>query len=68
MPDSVVEFARGLNFESQLCHIIYMKIDHVIIYIVIFPLPLIQEGQLSTGDQEVAGSILAGWQHSFVVI
>ena len=36
--------SRGCKFESQLKHINFMVIDHEIIYTVILPLHLIQEG------------------------
>ena len=39
--------SRGHNCESLLDHISFMEIDHEIISMVILPLPLIQEGQLS---------------------
>ena len=37
---------RGLELESELAHIIFMKIDREIISTVILPLLLIQEWQL----------------------
>ena len=41
-------------FESQLGHITYVEIDLEIISVAIFPLPLIEEGQLSVTVQKYA--------------
>ena len=40
--------SRGHKFESQLRHTTFVKIDHEIVSLVILPLPLVQEGQLSS--------------------
>ena len=51
--------SRGHKFESQLCYITFVAIDHEIISTVILPLPLIQEGQLSvTGKSTVESRYL----------
>ena len=43
--------SRGCKFESQLGHITFVEIDHVLISVVILPLPLILEWHLSvTGE------------------
>ena len=43
--------SRGCKLKSQLGHITDIEIAHEIISVVILPLPLIQEGQLSvTGE------------------
>ena len=39
--------SRGHKLESQIGHIILMEIDHEIISMIILPILLIQEGQLS---------------------
>ena len=41
------------KFESQLCNITFVTIDHEIISPVIFLLPLSQEGQLSVTDKSM---------------
>ena len=45
--------SRVCQFESQLSHITFVKIDHEIISTVILPLLLIQEGQLSVTGQSM---------------
>ena len=48
--------SRGQKFESQLHHITFIEIDHEIIYAVILPLLLIQEGQLSVTGKSMCTS------------
>ena len=45
--------SRGCKFESQLSHITFVQIDHKGISVVILPVVLIQEGQLSVSGESV---------------
>ena len=45
---------KGRKFESQLSHITFMETDHEIISVVILPLQLIQEGQLSVTSKSMS--------------
>ena len=48
--------SRDPRFEYLLSHITFMEIDHLIISMVILPLPLIQEGQLSVTSENLCTS------------
>ena len=44
---------RDREFEPKLSHITFVEVDHEIISVVIIPLQLIQERQLSVNDKNM---------------
>ena len=53
--------SRDRKCESQICHMTFVETDHGNISTLIFPLPLIQEGQLSVSGVSVCTS--TSWPH-----